>query len=497
MNEKQFFPKNLTALLVYGRPPLVFAGMLCAIGVMWTRSPILYTFGVVFLFISMSFDLVDGWFAARFHPHLNLAQLADRIMDKIVYSIIFPLVAVGTMWRIHILSADPNRAELLHAILVLLLAVTVLVRDNFAHFMRGFAIRNDQELEESELTRLRTIVAAPVGALLFAYAFYIPEGPPSNIYFWISWLGNLPLRGLFVIEIIFLIINFGSIALFCRKYGSLCLDELCLGNERLRRSILAFFPNALTVMNAMMGLLAVFFAYQGRMREAYLFMIGATVFDKLDGAVARKLGLTEPLVTEEKSTQRFSLGGILDDIADAVSFCIAPAWIFYIMLSSFSDPAIEKLPIGWIAWFYALLGVSRLVYFTLDKSPIPGFFKGLPVPAAALFVLSPLIILGQSVNEASEWSRFWGFFCTGLTIFTAIMMNFYPIRYLHLGRFMSRHPWFARTTLILLIIGVFTPYFGHMALLYMTGFLLSPLVTWRIDPDVAAKESRVKPAEVH
>lgn len=497
MNDKQFFPKNFTALLVYGRPPLVFAGMLCAIGVMWTRSPVLYTFGVVFLFISMSFDLVDGWFAARFHPHLNLAQLADRIMDKIVYSIIFPLVAVGTMWRIHILSVDPNRAELLHAILVLLLAVTVLVRDNFAHFMRGFAIRNDQELEDSELSRLRTIVAAPVGALLFAYAFYIPEGPPSKIYFWISWLGNLPLRGLFVIEILFLIINFGSIAMFCRKYGSLCLDELCLGNERLRRSILAFFPNALTVMNAMMGLLAVFFAYQGRMREAYLFMIGAAVFDKLDGAVARKLGLTEPLLTEEKRTPRFTLGGILDDIADTVSFCIAPAWIFYIMLTSFPEPALQKLPLGWIAWFYALLGVSRLVYFTLDKTPIPGFFKGLPVPAAALLVLSPVLIFSQSMNEASEWARFWGFFCTGLTIFTAIMMNLFPVRYLHLGRFMSRHPWFTRTTLFLLIIGVFTPYLGHLALIYMTGFLLSPLITWRIDPEVAAKESRVKPAEVH
>ena len=54
---------------------------------------------------------------------------------------------------------------------------------------------------------------------------------------------------------------------------------------------LAFFPNALTVMNAMMGLLAVFFAYQGRIREAYFFLIGATMFDKLDGALARKLGL--------------------------------------------------------------------------------------------------------------------------------------------------------------------------------------------------------------
>ena len=205
MPGNHYIPQKFTAILVYGRPPLVFAGMLCAIGVMWTQSPILYTLGVVFLFISMSFDLVDGWFSARFHPHPNLAQLADRIMDKIVYSIIFPLVAVGTMWRLHFISTGPNRAELLHCILVLLLAVTVLIRDNFANFMRGFAIRKDQEPELSEYTRLRTIVAAPVGALLYAYAFYAPGGPSSKIYFWISWLGNLPLRDLFFIEIIFLI----------------------------------------------------------------------------------------------------------------------------------------------------------------------------------------------------------------------------------------------------------------------------------------------------
>ena len=493
MPGKQYIPQKLTTLLVYGRPPLVFAGMLCAIAVMWTRSPILYILGVVFLFISMTFDLVDGWFAARFHPHPHMAQLADRIMDKVVYSIIFPLVAVGTMWRIHIISPGPNRAELLHAILVLLLTVAVLVRDNFAHFMRGFAIRNDQDPEYSEFTRLRTIVAAPVGALLYAYAFYVPEGPPIRIYSSISWFGNLPLRGLFFIEIIFLVINLGSIAMYCRKYGTLCLDELCLGNEQLRRRILAFFPNALTVMNAMMGLLAVFFAYQGRIREAYLFLIGAAVFDKLDGAVARKLGLTEPLSMEKEPSHNISLGGILDDISDAVSFCIAPAWIFYIALSAYPDPAIQKLPIGLIAWGYAILGIARLVYFTLDKNPIPGFFKGMPTPAAAMLAVAPLIIFAQGVNEASQWARFWGLFSCGLMAFTAILMNLYPIRYLHLGRFMSRHPWFGRLTL-LLTVSVFTPYFGHVAFFYMFLYTLSPLVTWRIDPQMAARETRIKPA---
>ena len=387
--------------------------MLCAVGVMWNRSPALYTMGVTLLFISMTFDLVDGWFAARFQPHPTLAQLADRIMDKIVYSIIFPLVAVGIMWRLLNLSPGYSRIELLHAIFVLLLCIAVLIRDNFASFMRNFSIRQGQEPEPSEFTRLRTIVAAPVSALLYAHAFYVPEVPigpaTSRIYAWISWLGNLPVRGLFFIEILFFIITFGSIAAYCRKYGNYCLDELCLDDEIMRRRILSFLPNALTVMNAMMGLLAVFFAYQGRFREAYLLLIGAAMFDKLDGAVARRLGLTTPLPeTADRPKPKINVGGIMDDLADGVSFCIVPAWMFYIALTAIDDPFIQKLSAGPIAIFYALMGIIRLIYFTLDKSPIPGFFKGLPTPAAALFVTAPLIMLSQAAQGAPDWVNFLG-----------------------------------------------------------------------------------------
>jgi len=224
-------------------------------------------------------------------------------------------------------------------------------------------------------------------------------------------------------------------------------------------------------------------------------LIGAAVFDKLDGALARKLGLTEPLPEEAEKSHNISLGGILDDISDAVSFCMAPALIFYITLSDFSDPVLQRMPIGVIAWGYAVLGIVRLIYFTLDKNPIPGFFKGMPTPAAAILAAAPLIIFAQAVNDASDWARFWGLFNCGLMAFTAILMNLYPIRYLHLGRFMSRHPWFGRFTL-LLSLSVFTPYFGHTAFLFMSLYTLSPLVTSRIDPQTAAREKRSKPAEL-
>jgi hypothetical protein len=44
---------------------------------------------------------------------------------------------------------------------------------------------------------------------------------------------------------------------------------------------------------------------------------------------------------------------------------------------------------------------------------------------------------------------------------------------------------------------VFTPYFGHIAVLYMLLYTLSPFITWRIDPHIAARESRTKTAGVH
>jgi CDP-diacylglycerol--serine O-phosphatidyltransferase len=480
--------KKVTALLVYGRPPLVFGGLCCAIAVMWTQNPLLYTLGVVFLFTSMAFDLVDGWFAARFQPHPTLAHLADRIMDKVVYAIIFPLVAVGMMWRLVFITPDYQKTDLLHAIFILLLCIIVLIRDSFAHFIRGFTQGKGPEPENSEFTRLRTVVAAPVAALLYATAFYIPEGPPSRLYFWISWLGNLPLKGLFVIEIVFLVINFGSIARYCRKYGTTFLNELCLGNDVLRRRILSTFPNGLTIMNAMMGLLSVWFANQGRVREAYLLLIGAAIFDKLDGAMARKLGLTEPPIGDFK-TSHIQLGGILDDISDGISFCVVPAWIYYLVMFRSDVPGISSLIVGWIAVIYAVMGIARLVYFTLDTTPIPGFFKGMPTPAAALMVTAPLIMFSQAVQECPGSVAFWGYASTVGMVLAAVAMNSYPVRYLHLGRFMDQTTWFRRTSIILLLVAVFSPYLGYICLLYLLLYLFSPIFTRRIQPSNALQKT--------
>ncbi len=491
MSHSPFIPTKVAAMLVYGRPPLVFAGMVCALAVMLNRSAEAYFVGVICLVASMFLDLIDGWFAARFRPQAKLAHLADRIMDKAVYSIIFPMVSVGMMWRYHFLPAEANtRLEMLHVELVLILCVTVLMRDNFAHFMRNFSLRKGEEEELKEVTRLRTIVAAPVGAILYIYAFHIPGLEGSFWFSWIGWLGEMRPRNLFIIEILFLIINFGSIAGYCRKYGTACLDDLCLGDKPLRRRILSIFPNALTVMNALMGILAIFFAQQGRIKEAYLILLGAAFFDKLDGAVARKLGLTTPLPSQQSKSHHITLGGVLDDISDTVSFCIAPALIFYMLMEQIKAEPVQSLPIIWVAIGYAVLGVVRLIFFILDRHSIPGFFKGIPVPAAALLVTAPLIMLDQAFDSGSDMVVFWGLLCFWLMIAASLLMNAYFLRYIHVGRLMSRNRAFMWFTIMLILVFIFTPYFGYASFVYMLMYVFSPLFTWRISPDVAVRESR-------
>ena len=481
--------RPLTTLLVYGRPPLALMGLICALFTMIQRSPSFYFLGMACLVIAMAFDLVDGWFAARFHPNTKLADLAERLMDKLVYSLIFPLVAFGMMWRYHHLAEDvPNlRLELFHTMFVLLLAIVVLMRDHFAHFMLGFAEVHGEAPGMRELSRLRTMVATPVGACLFGYAFYIPEAA-EVLPNWLNQLGGLSIQTMLVLEVFFLIINFGSIASYCRKYGAFCLDDLCLGDTRLRKKILATLPNSLTVMNALMGLLAIWFAQQQQMHEAYMILMGAAFFDKLDGALARRLGLIEPPNPEKK--RNITTGSILDDISDGVSFCIAPAIIYYILLERIDSPAVQALPYGFIAFIYAAAGLGRLIAFTIDTTPVPGFFKGMPTPGAALLVAAPLIMLEEARLTESSGLLAWAYFCTLLMLLSSLMMNVYRIKYLHIGRLLSRRPWVARSTGVVVIVFAFTNVFGYVALLYLVGYALSPLLTGKISPEVASRESR-------
>ena len=490
MDRLQRLPTNCAAVLTFGRPPLVFGAFICALWVMFTHNPLAYLLGVACLTLAMAFDWIDGWFAERYIPHSRLGPLADRMMDRVVLSIIFPVLGAGMLWRFNRLEAlDPSlasRQQLLHALFVLAIGVLVLMRDQIAQFLRSFAVKDEQVVEAYELTRLRTLVFSPMAVLIYAYAFYLPAEGWDWLYRGLSWLDQLPLRAWFVLEMLFLVINVVSITIYVRKYGRLALDDICGNNELLRRRILSVLPNALTLMNGVLGITAIVFASYGRVKEALFILLAAAYFDRIDGTVARRLGLAEPLPDAVKQP-RIPLGALLDDISDLVSFCIAPAAIYYIVVSELAP----GYPTALVALVYFLAGGARLIYFTLDKSPVPGFFKGMPVPAAAILAMGAIEITDSVSHVYPQYTGTVAIFATLTMAVAALVMNLYPVRFLHFGRLMGRHPTVMWVCMALWIVGVFTPIYGEMVLSIVLVYLVSPLWTGRIDPAVANVEQRV------
>lgn len=140
-------------------------------------------------------------------------------------------------------------------------------------------------------------------------------------------------------------------------------------------------PNALTVLALCAGLTAIRFALEGRFEASVVAIIVASVFDALDGRVARFL----------KGTSRF--GAELDSLTDFVNFGVAPVIVLYLWSLS------EIGGIGWIAVLgYAVCCALRLARFNvaLEDPDKPAwsanYFVGVPAPAGALLVMLPLYL---------------------------------------------------------------------------------------------------------
>ncbi len=138
---------------------------------------------------------------------------------------------------------------------------------------------------------------------------------------------------------------------------------------RVTRSVI---PNLFTAMNMFSGFLSIVSASQGRFIYAAWLIIIASIFDALDGAMAR--------LTKSSS----ELGVELDSLSDVVSFGVAPSFLIYkSYLFQFDVAGII------ISSLLMLAGGFRLARFNVqlvgfDKS----FFKGLPIPSSAITIAS-------------------------------------------------------------------------------------------------------------
>ena len=181
-------------------------------------------------------------------------------------------------------------------------------------------------------------------------------------------------------------------------------------------------PNLMTAGNLFCGFTATLKILEGALLQssnsdaagdlfhaAIWFVLGAFVFDFLDGRLARLGGHESPFGRE------------FDSLADIVSFGLAPALMVYrVVLQEFPRAC-------WIiAFIYVTCGALRLARFNSaaakhNGAPHPNTFTGFPIPAAAGLIASITLFL-LWLAEGEHHLGSWRFVLPPLLLFLSFMM---------------------------------------------------------------------------
>jgi len=155
--------------------------------------------------------------------------------------------------------------------------------------------------------------------------------------------------------------------------------------ESKREIAVYLLPNLLTTCSMFFGFFAIVRAIGGRFTTAAFAILLASVFDALDGRVARMTGGTSVFGEE------------YDSLSDAISFGVAPA----VLMFTWSLNTLGRF--GWTACFFFLAcGVLRLARFNVQKSGLEkNYFQGLPIPVAS-GALASSILFFEEMNITLE-----------------------------------------------------------------------------------------------
>ncbi len=185
------------------------------------------------------------------------------------------------------------------------------------------------------------------------------------------------------------------------------------GERTVGRRIRFAAVSSCTLASLTLGLFAIFLAMQGDVRLAAACLIACVIFDGLDGALARKLGVASPF------------GAQMDSLADMCSFGLAAPVVVYASLAGTVPPAAAGVACALVAGCAAI----RLARFNV--SPKDGrFFCGVPTTMAAA-VLALAVLIGLPISG--------GWQLAGVALLAFAMVSSFP--YAKLARIVKLPAW--------------------------------------------------------
>lgn len=192
-----------------------------------------------------------------------------------------------------------------------------------------------------------------------------------------------------------------------------------------RTSKVYLLPNLMTAGNLFCGFMAILQIIAGSLEQqadstqwikkyeaSLIYILGAFIFDMLDGRLARLGGRDS------------AFGREFDSLADVISFGLAPALLVLKIILADLPEGFRWIG-GLLAFVYLIAGAMRLARFnaTSIQPHLNGNkdFVGFPIPAAAGLVAS-ITLLILTFRENDKHLGNWKYFLPALLIFLSFMM---------------------------------------------------------------------------
>jgi CDP-diacylglycerol--serine O-phosphatidyltransferase len=259
-----------------------------------------------------------------------------------------------------------------------------------------------------------------------------------------------------------------------------------------------FLPNLMTAGNLLCGFLALTFIVQvvpdptgsegpvfsatdiEKIKNALWLILGAFVFDGLDGRIARLVGKESPF------------GLQFDSLADIISFGAAPAFLMQRVILHDFNVVSERLGLV-VASVYLLCGALRLArYNCLSAMPDSGNsreFLGFPIPASAAMVASLTMFLIW-LEEKNLPTSSWRWVLLALLVFLSVMMVS-EVKYPSFRKldFRSRRP-FTKFVAAVVVVACFVFLWKYLVPIVLPLIFTSYLVYGFVRPRLSRKLRR-------
>lgn len=183
------------------RVPLVAAWFVLAVVEEFHSGPFVIFAAGASLFLSGLTDAFDGALARRWNAVTPLGKMADPLMDKVFYVIVFPALS----WQLM------HQGDVPHSLVMLAFSILYILRDLWVTFLRSVGSLYGADGAAMWLGKVRTALSFPAAGWIYAFAVFNDLPALADARPWL--LGSC-----YVVEAAMIALNAISVCTYTREY---------------------------------------------------------------------------------------------------------------------------------------------------------------------------------------------------------------------------------------------------------------------------------------